>query len=789
MTLRYRCKKASRPHSFSGIDPNLIRQLPLHFQAAFPAILTHRSGVSKAVAKLMRPLHQHGVGPYRFQRIMRIMHMEYYDDTQLQYYSAVESYVNSERTGISSWLGRQQDFIPFSSFKDKLQYNGYIPSANYLSYVYSSYIASLRPFMDQLMSFVDGIVLKGDHSFKIIDHLAKINGVSTFSCLYTLLNEYEEIRLQVISHSKKMDMLTPQFLEMMETYKKLGMKEPELFYTDNVVGDESFLKQVIPSLTKDVIPIPKANAKPSSLQEDKYALLQCIKLPEDVIITVLSNEIEINEACYTMLSLCSQDKLLYVGFDCEWEKSSVISLMQISFEDKAYLFRVQGYSNGTLPCGLSEVLTSKNILKTGRNIQGDFTRIKRAFGVVGQSYFDIGKFCKDRDFISTASTKLANICGEVLNMRLPKVPTIRCGLWEQPVLSEEQRNYAALDAWVSWKLFEVVNQFEVVNEKVNNSTPPNTFVAIYNKTSDQLIPSAFGYLDSCERSKFFRTVKVIDVKIPGMSIDNYEAESSNGSRESTLGSLGSVPFVTRFHNSCLKTASEALYKKRKEQEELDLIMESAERTAGDDVENEVGADNAIPSRILKDAFHVMQMMKVSLKHGMAKEFARRLRDAIFVIDQEDKKKVEDHLKNIGADWDSYLVEKPDYLLERVRRYIPPPQELYKSVSFVFEKYGNALCVSSGRPLFTPDNWQCADRILEEIRLGHVSDLKNGPALYVEKGLDKNGLMRYHCIRGTNSVEGAVHMNIVRKFSSYNAGPRLANSVLADYRLYHNIDVS
>ena len=32
------------------------------------------------------------------------------------------------------------------------------------------------------------------------------------------------------------------------------------------------------------------------------------------------------------------------------------------------------------------------------------------------------------------------------------------------------------------------------------------------------------------------------------------------------------------------------------------------------------------------------------------------------------------------------------------------------------------------------------------------------------------------------------MNIVRKFSSYNAGPRLANSVLADYRLYHNIDV-
>ncbi|CAO3629067.1 unnamed protein product [Mucor hiemalis] len=213
-------------------------------------------------------------------------------------------------------------------------------------------------------------------------------------------------------------------------------------------------------------------------------------------------------------------------------------------------------------------------------------------------------------------------------------------------------------------------------------------------------------------------------------------------------------------------------------------MESAERTTDGDVENEIGADNAIPSRILKDAFHVMQMMKVSLKHGMVKEFARRLRDAIFVvIHQVHKKKVEDHLKNIGADWDSYLVEKPDYVLERVRRNIPPPQELYESASFVFEKYGNALCVSSGRPLFTPDNWQCTDRILKEIRLGHVSDLKNGPALYVEKGSDETGLMRYYCIRGTDSVEGTVHINIVRKFFSYNAGPRLASPVLADYRLY------
>lgn len=78
--------------------------------------------------------------------------------------------------------------------------------------------------------------------------------------------------------------------------------------------------------------------------------------------------------------------------------------------------------------------------------------------------------------------------------------------------------------------------------------------------------------------------------------------------------------------------------------------------------------------------------------------------------------------------------------------------------------------------------------MEEIRLGHVSDLKGGPPLYTGIGEDKNGLTIYRCARGTSSVEGSVHMNIVRKFASYNAGPRLTNMALCDYRLHHNIDV-
>lgn len=78
--------------------------------------------------------------------------------------------------------------------------------------------------------------------------------------------------------------------------------------------------------------------------------------------------------------------------------------------------------------------------------------------------------------------------------------------------------------------------------------------------------------------------------------------------------------------------------------------------------------------------------------------------------------------------------------------------------------------------------------MDQIKAGYVSDVVDGPPLYTERGLDKHGLMRYACNRGTSSVEGSCHFNIIRKFSSFNAGPRLTNMALYDYRLYHNINV-
>lgn len=75
--------------------------------------------------------------------------------------------------------------------------------------------------MDQHTSMLDGVVLKGDHSFKIIKHMGKMNGVSTFNALYTVLNEYEEIRLQVLSPTKALSHLASSFDNMIQSRMKI----------------------------------------------------------------------------------------------------------------------------------------------------------------------------------------------------------------------------------------------------------------------------------------------------------------------------------------------------------------------------------------------------------------------------------------------------------------------------------------------------------------------------------------------------------------------------------------
>ncbi|MGB9152083.1 MAG: hypothetical protein WCD70_03240 [Alphaproteobacteria bacterium] len=208
MAMRYRCKNKTCSKTLNGYDSQILRQLPLRLQAEFPAYFTHKSAVSKKVGDLLRICMQNATGPQRFAKILREIHKMRHHRLELRYLDAVRQEVESP-----TMLGGFKDVKPkvFSKFEDMSKYAGYVPSASYLRFVYTSMIEEMRPLMDKQMMMLEGRILKGDHSFKIVKHIAKLGDQSAFSAMYTVCNEFEEIRMQILTPTHSLSHLQSSF--------------------------------------------------------------------------------------------------------------------------------------------------------------------------------------------------------------------------------------------------------------------------------------------------------------------------------------------------------------------------------------------------------------------------------------------------------------------------------------------------------------------------------------------------------------------------------------------------
>ncbi|KAG2224287.1 hypothetical protein INT45_012855, partial [Circinella minor] len=178
----YKCKK-----TINGHDSELMDSLPYHIQSIFLAILTHRGGISRQLADLLRPCFQNAMGPERLHDLLQELHHLRYSRLQLTYLTSIDhQQQHAPQLSFFGATGVNQSYPPFSNFDDPLEYAGYVPSATYLRMIYTAIMDQLQLFMDKEMMVLDGVVLKGDHTFKIIKHMAKVGGESTFYALYTV---------------------------------------------------------------------------------------------------------------------------------------------------------------------------------------------------------------------------------------------------------------------------------------------------------------------------------------------------------------------------------------------------------------------------------------------------------------------------------------------------------------------------------------------------------------------------------------------------------------------------
>lgn len=165
---RYRCPNCVNPISgkksvtFRSWDERILNKLPRELAVEFPALMSHRSAITKTFFSWMRSSLQCGMGPKQVSNALRVQHLEQHDVRQLQYLSSMAA-----RRNMDMWLG--MSFTPFPAFDDSSDagFHGFIPTSGWLRDIYDKFIEGHGSEFNQHMSMLTGRVCAFDHSHKV----------------------------------------------------------------------------------------------------------------------------------------------------------------------------------------------------------------------------------------------------------------------------------------------------------------------------------------------------------------------------------------------------------------------------------------------------------------------------------------------------------------------------------------------------------------------------------------------------------------------------------------------
>ncbi|KAL0142930.1 hypothetical protein V8B55DRAFT_1560346 [Mucor lusitanicus] len=623
MSYRYECsvtgcKKEGFEDSWQSYDPVIMHQLPQELQMEFPAILTRKGGVSKTVANLLRPCMQNSMGPQRFQKLLRELHVLRHDELELQY--------------LLSQLGKKKGFL-----KNSNQYAGYVPGAIYFRTLYTAIIDELKPKMEKHAMLLDGKVLKCDHSFKFPKHIAKIEDAGVFTALFTVTNEYEEIVHQAL---------------MKEAYELYGHQMPVAFFTDNVQSDKRFLEGIFESL--------KVTQEEARQQETTSvsASPSFLRLPDDVQMEYINRNVglivEKMKDLYDKLAVeRNAGKPSVIGLDTEWNDSEdprhdQVDVIQIAHGNTVSVIHIDR-SWSTLPKELVDVLVNVDITKVGRSVGVDFSRLNNRFGIEFKTKLELGSFCSARQLISNGTMSLSDISLSVLGAPLDKGP--QRSPWNMDDLSPDLLNYAAIDAWAGLAIYNVAVNHQPVGTGVSPTSPVGLFVDVKPPRNSQAV--AHGEIIVNDSAA---TVKITKVNVPGylangVALQAYGAppfelkvsvahlvtalppsevsSSSPVNPAATYNPLVATPVSSP--NTILESEIQT-----KMQEIFGDALDRVDKAGFINGYRKFAWYNADPNiaftRVVKDIFHLMDMIKPYKRHTLYKQFTRKFNDSLFTID-------------------------------------------------------------------------------------------------------------------------------------------------------------
>ncbi|NXS53533.1 WRN helicase, partial [Brachypteracias leptosomus] len=158
-----------------------------------------------------------------------------------------------------------------------------------------------------------------------------------------------------------------------------------------------------------------------------------------------------------------------VGFDVEWPPSYTkgklarIALIQLCVaEDKCYLFHISSMSG--FPKGLKRLLEDERIAKVGVGIEGDHWKLLSDFAIHLRSCVELADVANEK-LRCKELWSLNGLVKHLFGQQLLKDKSIRCSNWEEFPLKEEQKLYAATDAYAGFIIYQKLKNMNTNEQK------------------------------------------------------------------------------------------------------------------------------------------------------------------------------------------------------------------------------------------------------------------------------------------------------------------------------------
>lgn len=195
----------------------------------------------------------------------------------------------------------------------------------------------------------------------------------------------------------------------------------------------------------------------STIDNDTVASLPAARFAGRIVIVDKNEQIE--EACNDL------KRYDVIGFDTETRPSFragvsyKVGLLQLSTPNTCYLFRL---SHIRLDNRILKILGSRQILKIGADVTGDIRALHALRNFHADGFVDLQVEASRWGIEEKSLRKLSAI---VLNMRVSKAQ--RLSNWEAEILTQQQQEYAATDAWVCIEIMKELQRVEPKSEKLS----------------------------------------------------------------------------------------------------------------------------------------------------------------------------------------------------------------------------------------------------------------------------------------------------------------------------------